>query len=112
MRPFDWSATHIRLVLLLIAVCAIAACGDDDKDDTDVPGGQAAASATVPTGQGSVPQAATTGRIGGTVSVLATWTGNEQEAFMAVVKPFEEQTGVKIEYEGTRDLNAILTTRV
>jgi len=29
-----------------------------------------------------------------------------------MVKPFEDQTGVKIEYEGTRDLNAILTTRV
>jgi alpha-glucoside transport system substrate-binding protein len=29
-----------------------------------------------------------------------------------MVKPFEDQTGIKVEYEGTRDLNAILTTRV
>lgn len=31
---------------------------------------------------------------------------------MAMVKPFEDATGVKVQYEGTRDLNTILTTRV
>ncbi|MEJ2261824.1 MAG: extracellular solute-binding protein [Anaerolineales bacterium] len=51
-------------------------------------------------------------KIGGTVSVLATWGGSEQDAFMAMVKPFEDATGVQIEYTGTRDLNAVLTTRV
>src|SRR5438067_10715221 len=65
---------------------------------------------------GACQQAATPtssgGKIGGTVSVLATWGGSEQESFLAMVKPFEDQTGVKIQYEGTRDLNAILTTRV
>lgn len=29
-----------------------------------------------------------------------------------MVKPFEEETGVKVEYTGTRDLNAVLTTGV
>jgi len=65
---------------------------------------------------GACQQAATPtssgGKIGGTVSVLATWGGSEQESFLAMVKPFEDQTGVKIQYEGTRDLNAVLTTRV
>jgi alpha-glucoside transport system substrate-binding protein len=28
-----------------------------------------------------------------------------------MVKPFEDQTGVSVQYEGTRDLNAVLTTR-
>src|SRR5439155_9990838 len=54
----------------------------------------------------------TGGKIGGTVSVLATWGGDEQDSFLAMVKPFEDQTGVKVQYEGTRDLNAVLTTRV
>jgi alpha-glucoside transport system substrate-binding protein len=44
--------------------------------------------------------------------VLATWGGAEQDSFLAMVKPFEEQTGITVEYEGSRDLNAILTTRV
>ena len=60
-----------------------------------------------PTGQRQPP-----GQIGGTVSVLATWGGDEQESFLAMVKPFEDQTGVQVQYEGTRDLNAVLTTRV
>jgi alpha-glucoside transport system substrate-binding protein len=51
-------------------------------------------------------------QIGGTVSVLGVWGGSELDSFMAMVKPFEDATGVKIEFEGTRDLNAVLTTRV
>jgi alpha-glucoside transport system substrate-binding protein len=51
-------------------------------------------------------------KIGGSVSVLATWGGSEQDSFMAMVKPFEDATGVNIDYTGTRDLNAVLTTRV
>jgi D-xylose ABC transporter substrate-binding protein len=51
-------------------------------------------------------------QIGGSVSVLAVWGGSEQDAFMAMLKPFEDATGVNVEYTGTRDLNAVLTTRV
>ena len=51
-------------------------------------------------------------KIGGSVTVLAVWGGSEQDAFMAMIKPFEDATGVKVEYTGTRDLNAVLTTRV
>jgi alpha-glucoside transport system substrate-binding protein len=51
-------------------------------------------------------------KIGGTVSVLATWGGGEQDSFMAMVKPFEDATGVTVQYEGTRDINAVLTSRV
>jgi alpha-glucoside transport system substrate-binding protein len=51
-------------------------------------------------------------KVSGTVSVLATWGGDEQANFLAMVKPFEDASGAKIQYEGTRDLNAILTTRV
>jgi alpha-glucoside transport system substrate-binding protein len=50
--------------------------------------------------------------IGGTVSVLAVWGGEELDNFRAMIEPFEEQTGITVEYEGTRDLNAVLTTRL
>ncbi len=52
------------------------------------------------------------GQIGGSVSVIGTWGGAEQDAFLAMVAPFEAATGVKVEYTGTRDLNAVLTTGV
>lgn len=51
-------------------------------------------------------------RIGGSVSVAGTWGGDEQASFQAMVKPFEDRTGVSVVYEGTRDLNALLTSRV
>jgi alpha-glucoside transport system substrate-binding protein len=59
-----------------------------------------------------VVPAAATQQIGGTVTVLAVWGGSERDSFLAMVKPFEERTGVKVQYEATRDLNAVLTTRV
>src|SRR5438093_13034446 len=52
------------------------------------------------------------GKIGGTVHILGTWTGAEKESFDAVMKPFTDQTGVKISFEATRDLDAILQTKV
>jgi alpha-glucoside transport system substrate-binding protein len=51
-------------------------------------------------------------KIGGSVTVLAEWTGGEQASFMAMITPFENATGIQIQYTGTRDLPAVLTTRV
>jgi alpha-glucoside transport system substrate-binding protein len=52
------------------------------------------------------------GQIGGTVHILGTWTGTEKDSFDAVMAPFTAQTGVKISFEATRDLDAILQTKV
>ena len=46
------------------------------------------------------------------VTVMGVWTGAEAEAFQKMVAPFEEETGITVEFTGTRDLPAILTTRV
>lgn len=46
--------------------------------------------------------------IGGTVTVVGSWSGAEQDAFLAMVRPFEQQSGVSVQYTGTRDLNGLL----
>lgn len=51
-------------------------------------------------------------KLGGKVAVLGVWGGAELETFNKMVKPFEDRTGVKVEFEATRDLDAVLTTRV
>jgi alpha-glucoside transport system substrate-binding protein len=51
-------------------------------------------------------------KIGGTVTVIGEWGGSEQDSFMSMLKPFEDATGVQVQYTGTRDVPAILTTRV
>ncbi len=46
--------------------------------------------------------------IGGTVRVLATWQGAERQAFMKLLEPFEQATGIKVEYQSTNDLSGQL----
>ena len=48
----------------------------------------------------------------GTIKVLAEWSGAEQDSFMAVLKPFEDQTGIKVQYTSSRDEAAVLRTSV
>ena len=47
-----------------------------------------------------------------TVSILGVWGGAERDAFMKSLEPFEAATGIRVEFTGTRDLPAVLTTRV
>lgn len=49
---------------------------------------------------------------GKSVTVIGTWGGDEEKAFLAMVKPWEASTGNTVKYTGTRDINAILTTGV
>jgi alpha-glucoside transport system substrate-binding protein len=49
---------------------------------------------------------------GQTVTVIGTWSGDEQAAFLKMVQPWEQSTGGKVSYTGTRDLNTVLTTGV
>jgi alpha-glucoside transport system substrate-binding protein len=68
-------------------------------------------------GGGGGAASASLGQIGGSVSIVAVWSGgsdpkSEQYAFMQVLKPFTDKTGVKINYTSTRDINAVLTTGV
>ncbi|MGH8774796.1 MAG: ABC transporter substrate-binding protein [Jiangellaceae bacterium] len=69
----------------------LAACGGDDGDDGEDGDGDAS---------------------GGSVSVLVVWGGAELESFEAMLAPFEEETGTQVEIESTRDLNAVLETRL
>ena len=49
---------------------------------------------------------------GKTVTVIGTWTDAEQESFLAMVAPWEEETGYTVKYQGTRAINDILAAGV
>jgi alpha-glucoside transport system substrate-binding protein len=49
---------------------------------------------------------------GQTVTVIGTWTDTEQTNFLAMVKPWEDQTGAKVKYQGTRSINDILAAGI
>lgn len=70
----------VPLVLVLLAVCGLAGCRSPA-------GGQTAA-----------------------VTVLGSWTGNEQDGFLAMLHGFERTYGIRVEYTGTRDAQAVLAS--
>ncbi len=77
------------LVLVMVLTLALGACGGgEEATPTPTPGI-------------------------GTVTVIHEWvSGGEPESFRAVVSPWEEQNGGKVNDEGTRDILDILTVRV
>ncbi|MEX1171931.1 MAG: extracellular solute-binding protein [Chloroflexota bacterium] len=93
--------------MVAIVLVAAACTGDGGATTAPTTGG-----ATTPPAASVEPAPTDDGQIGGSVSVIGTWGGSEQDAFLAMVKPFEDSTGIKVEYTGTRDLNAVLTTGV
>ncbi len=50
-------------------------------------------------------------KIGGMVTMLGAWSGSEMESFLAMVKPFEARTGVKVQLEGIQE-SGVLTARI
>ncbi|MFN2487243.1 MAG: hypothetical protein ABR609_11675, partial [Acidimicrobiia bacterium] len=110
----------IRSIAMLVTLALIAACGGGGGTTTSAGGvtdTTAAASDTTEGGVSDTTAAAgdtTTagGTEGGGVTVLVVWGGAELESFEAMLAPFEESTGIDVQVESTRDLNAVLTTRL
>jgi alpha-glucoside transport system substrate-binding protein len=50
--------------------------------------------------------------IGGRVSIMASWTGSEEDSFREMLAPWMEMTGVELDYTGTRDMQAQLTAAI
>lgn len=90
---------------LLAAGLVLAGCGDSpEEEQANDPASNAARDAALEAAGGE--------EIGGSVSMLGLLGGEELDAFLEVLKPFEEATGVEVQYEGTRDFAAVLQTRV
>ena len=104
-----WSRRSRLAALLGTVAIVAAACGDGGG--TAAPG--ATGGATSPGAPAGSPGAAPSfGNIGGTVTVVGSWSGSEQESFEAMVAPWEEMTGVEVQYTGSRDLAAQLTAGI
>src|SRR5580704_6834171 len=55
----------------------------------------------------------TSGKIGGTLSLWAEWTAQEQQDFLAALAPFEASTGITVNYQGKgNNMDTALTAAV
>ncbi len=119
----SWSRRRRLTALFATATLVVAACGGDGGGGTTAPGspsGGGGASAPAGSAPAASAPAASAGtgsgfqceNIGGEVSVVGSWSGSEQDSFMAMVAPWEECSGAKVNYTGSRDLQAQLTTGI
>lgn len=69
----------------------------------------ASAAASVLAACGGGPSTTTTPT---SVDVLTVWGSTELDSFKAVIAPFTSKTGITVNVESTRDLDAVLTTRI
>jgi alpha-glucoside transport system substrate-binding protein len=85
----------VLLALLAALVFAVVACGGDDEEGAEE---------TTPTGE----------QVSGSVSVMSTWSGPEQQTFEAVIDGFTEQNpDVDVRYDSAGDaLPTVLSTAV
>ena len=90
-----------------VAIIAILAAACSSSAGSAAPEASADGGASAPAG-GTF----TCENIGGEVSVYGTWTGAEQDSFLAMVAPWEECSGAKINYTGQRDLGTALTAGI
>ncbi|GIV98237.1 MAG: ABC transporter substrate-binding protein [Herpetosiphonaceae bacterium] len=94
------------LVFVILLLGMLAACGIDAAEEPDAATGleRSAAQAALEIAGGQ--------RLGGKVTVLGAWEGSELEAFLAMVKPFQEATSVSVLFHGTRNLDSVLSRRL
>lgn len=85
--------------LLAVLAVVLAACAPAAPAEPEVIEREVVREVEVPTSEG-------------VVNVLGVWSGAERDAFTDVVLPFTAETGIGMAFEGTRDLAAVLTTRV
>ncbi len=89
---------RLSLLLVLASLLVLVGCGPAEEEAAE----QEAAEE-----EGSEME-----EIGGSVSLIATWGGNERDVLMEMLAPFEERTGITVNYTGSRDMDAVVTSRV
>jgi DNA-binding LacI/PurR family transcriptional regulator/spermidine/putrescine-binding protein len=97
--------SRARPTAFLAAVMLVAAaCGGSTT--TSAPAGGGGGSSQAPAGSGG------TGQIGGSVTVWVAWSGAELAPFTAVLKPFQDKTGITVNVETHRETDKDLSTNI
>lgn len=122
-KPFKFGYT-LMLSMVLIMALLVAACSSGSGGSNSTPSEEAAATATPeasaeatkePAGNadGSPLEQALAGNYKGTkVSMFGPFVDVDQVKFEESIKAFEEQTGIDIQYEGSKEFEATISIRI
>src|SRR5262245_21574953 len=92
-------ATRSSLALVAGLALVVSACSGAASPAPSTGSAQPPASGQPPSSSGPT---------GGTVSVYGVWGGSEQDTFLAVTQPWQDENGATVQYTGTRDIAAVL----
>jgi alpha-glucoside transport system substrate-binding protein len=89
---------------MLVAACTGGGSPSPSAAGSTAPSGGASGSAAASGSAGA------SGKIGGSLSIWVAWSGAELAPFQAVLKPFQEQTGIQVNLETHREIDKDLST--
>ncbi|NBF41017.1 MAG: extracellular solute-binding protein [Spirochaetes bacterium] len=109
MRKFARPALTALVVLLLGMTLVLAGCGggqtaEEEQAEQEAAEAAAAAATDNPWTNGEDLS-------GETVNIFGAFVDTDAENFEASMVPFEEQTGIEIEYEGSGDFESLISVR-
>jgi len=99
------------LSFLLVLSMLLVGCAQETEEPTEAPQ-PTEPPEVVPTEEPMGPEIDCFGAEGSEVSLLAVWSGDEEARLIEIFQPLIDACGITFTYEGTRDLNAVLATRV
>jgi len=105
MKARIFAAPALAALALVAAGCASSSGRSTQAPPTQSVDRLAAARA-------AATNAAEGNRLGGTINLLGVLSGQQLDAYLGTFKPLEDATGITIKYESTRDLSAVLQTRI
>jgi alpha-glucoside transport system substrate-binding protein len=109
----------ILLTLLVAGALLLVACGPsetptEEMEETEEPMEEPTEEVEEPMAEGDYYERAQAGEFDGTsVLIMGAFAGGDEEArFVSVNDRFTELTGIEVTYEGTRDFEVVINTRV
>ncbi|MBY9077703.1 carbohydrate ABC transporter substrate-binding protein [Paenibacillus sp. HN-1] len=105
----------LALVMILVTACGTSSTNTASSSENPAAGNTASPTATSSEAAsgGSPLEEAYAGKYKGTtVTLFAKEIGEESVKFQDALKPFEEKTGITIEYEGNQSFESTLSVRV
>lgn len=102
------------LGLLLVLAMLFVACGGDEEP-TEEPGAAAGEEAgetdETTDGEGEEAEAEGEAAEAGVVTVFGAFVEDEQRLFEESIRPFEEETGIDVQYEGSSEFETLILVR-
>src|SRR2546422_6655410 len=96
--PIPRGLSFLKVALVVVAIVATAC--------------QQAATTSPTPGGSATPAASASAAAKRTITVIANWGGGERDAFQKVIDAFTAKTGIPVNYEQSRNLEALVRTRV